>query len=122
MLIKNCLLQIVHVSSIQTIEAAFGFFAGAISFDHNNDSSISISRFILWHSCSWAFGRGKKNERGPGEARIAATKILPGAERRCGDFLTQTRRAGPFLPQRFTFADTKAKMNEKRILIWLPTF
>lgn len=46
---------------------------------------------------------------------FAAMKILPGAERRCGDFLAQTRRARPCLPQRFNFADTNAKMNEREL-------
>lgn len=73
----------------------------------------------------WLLIEAKKNERGPGEARLWGWKILPGVKRRCGDFLAQTWRARPCLPQRFTFADTKAKMNGKNLLcmrrdmIWL---
>ncbi len=63
------------------------------------------------HTPHLAFDRGKKIERGPGEARLCGEKILPGAKHRCGDFFVQTRRAWPFLPKRFKFALAKAKMN-----------
>ena len=40
---------------------------------------------------------------------FAAMKILPGAKRRCGDFLAQTRRARPCLPQRLPLRIQKPK-------------
>lgn len=43
--------------------------------------------------------------------------------RRRGDFFVQPRRARPCLPQRFNFADTKAKINERESeLMWSLTF
>ena len=57
----------------------------------------------------WLLVEAKKMSAGLARQDFAAMKILPGAKRRCGDFLAQTRRARPCLLQRFIFADTKAK-------------
>jgi len=68
-----------------------------------------LGLFAIGTLLFWLLVEAKKMSAGLARQDFAAMKILPGAKRLGGDFLAQTRRAWPCLPQRFTFAKQKPK-------------